>query len=181
MHLLAAGHVASSMRIALLPAALLLAGFDFVPPHKALAAPDPVFHAEDFFLGRTDGKGVVKQAFSKRSNLVVQGMGHVDGDGTLVLDQIVRRDGGTAEKRQWRIRKASPGRYTGTLTDARGIVSGEVRGNCLHLKYTLNRAGMSVDQYIYLQPGGRVALNRMTVKKIGITFATIEETIRRVG
>jgi hypothetical protein len=40
---------------------------------------------------------------------------------------------------------------------------------------------MSVDQYIYLQPGGRLALNRMSVNKIGITFATIEETIRRVG
>ena len=172
--------VQGRMRAFLLPAALLLAGFDFVPPHKELARPDPVFRAEEFFLGRTQSSGKAKQAFSRAKTLAVQSVGHAEPDGTLVLDQVVHRQDNPPERRQWRIRRLPGGRYSGTITDAKGPVTGEVRGNCLHLRYTVARGGLSVDQYLYLQPGGRTAANRMTFRKLGITFATVEEVIRRV-
>ncbi|MGE5723185.1 MAG: DUF3833 family protein [Sphingomonadales bacterium] len=169
------------MRILLLPVALLLAGFSFVPPHHDLAAGAPVFVPEDFFIGRTVGKGEIRGAFSGRTAVDEQGVGRVDGDGTLVLDQHVQRAGHPPEQRQWRIRKTGAGRYAGTLTDARGPVTAEVNGNCLHLRYTIAKGNLAADQYLYLQAGGRVAINRMTVRRFGLTFATVEETIRRVG
>ena len=55
-----------------------------------------------------------------------------------------------------------------------------MRGNRLHLAYKMKN-GMGVEQWIYLQPGGQVALNRMRVTKFGVPVATLEETIRKQG
>ena len=181
MQLIPPRRVAPEMRLLFLAAAWLTATSAFDPPHKALAAPEPVFRAEEFFLGRTEGKGTIKQAFSRRSEMVVQSFGHVDPDGTLILEQRIRRGKNPPDQRQWRITKLAGGRYAGTISDARGPVAGEVQGNCLHLSYTMARGGMRTDQYIYLQAGGRVAINRMTIRKLGLTFATVEETIRKIG
>lgn len=169
------------MRILILPLGLLVAGFAFVPPHAELAAPSPAFKAEQFFAGRTVGKGVIKSAFKPRASLSVESVGRVESDGTLVLDQRVERTGKPAEQRQWRIRKLAGGRYSGTLTGALGPVTGEVKGNCLHLRYKMKKGGFQASQYIYLQPGGRTALNRMSIHKLGVRVATVEETIRRAG
>ena len=72
-----------------------------------------------------------------------------------------------------------PNRFTGTITDARGPVTGEVAGNVLHLRYR-TAENLSVEQRITLHPGGRSAHNRMVFKRFGITVARYEETIRRV-
>ena len=58
-------------------------------------------------------------------------------------------------------------------------VAGDVNGNCLHLTYPM-KGGMKVEQRIYLQPGGKTALNRMTVSKLGITVAHLNETISKL-
>ena len=81
-------------------------------------------------------------------------------------------------KRTWVIHETAPGRYAGTLTDAKGPVTGSSEGNVLHLAYTM-KGGFGVDQWLYLQPGGKVALNRMKVSKLGITVAKLDETIRK--
>jgi uncharacterized protein DUF3833 len=171
----------SPMRLLMLPLAFLSMGADFVPAHRDLARPAPNFVAEDFFAGRTEGNGIVKGALTRQTALKVRGAGHIERDGTLVLDQRIERQGSRPEQRQWRIRKLGPNRYAGTLSDAHGPVMGEVRGNCLHLRYRLAKGNMAAEQFIYLQPDGRTALNRMTVRKLGITVARIEETIRKVG
>lgn len=164
------------MRIAiLLP--LVLAGC--AAGRSELARPGPVFSAERFFAGHTEGQGQLKIALSGAKGFNVHGDGEVEADGTLVLGQLVEREGKDPERREWRIRRDGAG-YSGTLSDAKGIVRGEVRGNALHLRFTMTN-GMNAEQWIYLQPGGRVALNRMTVKKFGVTVASIEETIRKTG
>ena len=169
------------MRVFLIPAALLLAAFSFAPPHRQLAASAPVFQPEHFFLGRTEGRGTIKSKFARPGTLVVRSNGHVEKDGTLVLAQTVERPGEPVESRLWRFRKAGAGIYRGTITNAVGPVTGEVSGNCLRLRYKMKRGGLHAEQHIYLQPGGRSAFNRMTVKKFGLTVATVEETIRKLG
>jgi hypothetical protein len=171
----------AAVRLFLLPSALLLAGFSFAPPHRELAAGGPVFEPEKFFLGRTEGKGMIHGPFARRSGVDEVGVGHVEPDGTLVLDQRVHREGHAPDQRQWRIRKIGPGRYSGTLTDARGPVTADVQGNCLRLRYTIAKGNLAAENYLYLQPDGQSAVNRMTVRKFGLTFATVEETIRRVS
>ena len=159
----------------------LLGGFSFTPPHREFAKPAPLFKAEEFFIGRTEGKGTIKGPLSKLTSLADTGVGHIEHDGTLVLDQRVQRGDQPVETRQWRIRKQRDGSYAGTLSDAKGPIVAEINGNCLHVKYVIAKGSYGAEQYVYLQPGGRVAINRMIIRKFGLTVATVEETIRKVG
>jgi citrate synthase len=149
------------------------------PLGAELAAPAPVFSVERFFGGRTQGEGALKIMLKAAQPLHVEGRGSVDPDGTLILDQMVKRGGRAAQKRQWRFRSTGPGRYKGTLTDAGGPVNGDVSGNRLHLSYPM-KGGGTIEQWIYLQPDGRTALNRMVVRKFGMAVAHVEETIRKL-
>lgn len=151
-------------------------------PHPAsLDAPAPVFDPVRFFTGRTVGSAELKVIFSAPKRVAVQGLGHVDPDGTLVLDQRVDQEGKRPRTREWRLREVAPGRYAGTLTDAEGPVRADVHGNRLHLRYRMKDGGLEVEQWIYLQPGGREALNRMSISKFGIGVGRLEETIRKIG
>lgn len=168
------------MRILSLLPLLLVPGCVGVPPHADLAAPQPVFAPAAFFAGRTEGQARLKVIFGGTRPVHVIGEGRVTPDGTLVLDQVVTQAGKPAKRREWRIRETAPGRYGGTLTDASGPVVGEVTGNCLHLSYSM-RGGVQAEQWIYLQPGGATALNRMSITKFGIPVARLAETITKAG
>jgi hypothetical protein len=135
--------------------------------------------AERFFVGRTEGSGTVHVMLSGRHNVRVHSRGRIDRSGALVLDQIVEEEGKRPRNRTWRLVRAGRNRITGTITDARGPVTGEISGNVLHLRYRAAE-GPSVEQRITIQPGGRTAVNRMTFRRFGLTVATVEETIRRV-
>jgi hypothetical protein len=160
-------------------AAVALAGCGSASPSPELAAPRPLFRAEQFFAGRTEGRGSLKVMFKDTQQVRVEGIGRAEPDGTLVLDQIVRRGTIKPQKRQWRIRPVGQGRYEGTLTDATGPVRGEVTGNLFHLRYPM-KGGVNAEQWIYLQPDGRTALNRMRITKLGVTVGRLEETIRKI-
>ena len=152
-----------------------------LPPQPAgLASRASGFSPESFFAGKTEGVGTVRVAGSGRHALHVLGTGRVETDGALLLDQLVDEDGKPPEQREWRIRRVSPGRYAGTLSDAAGPVAGEIDGNMLHLRFRM-AGGLDAEQRLYLQRDGRTAINRMTVRKLGLVVAVIEETIRKVG
>ena len=76
-----------------------------------LAAPTPLFRAEQFFEGRTAGQGTLEIVFKDPQPIKVSGYGRTEPDGTLVLDQVVSRGNRAPERRQWRIRPDGPGRY----------------------------------------------------------------------
>lgn len=153
------------MPIALLLAALLL-GQPAMTPH------------ERFFVGRTEGTGTVRVILSGSHAVRDETIGRIERDGTLVLDQVVREEGKPARRRTWRMRRSGANRIAGTITDARGPVTGELEGAVLHLRYR-SVEGPSVEQWITLSPGGRSAHNRMVFRRFGMTVATVEETIRR--
>ena len=160
-------------------ASLALAACVSAPPDARLEAPAPAFDAVRFFDGRTRGEGELKTALSRARAVHVAGSGHVEADGTLVLDQSVAREGAKPERREWRIRPDGHGRYTGTLSDAAGTVTGETVGNRLHLAFPM-KGGLRAEQWLYLQPDGQTAINRMTIRKFGVPVAALRETIRRV-
>ncbi|MFD1612164.1 DUF3833 family protein [Sphingomonas tabacisoli] len=167
----------ASAKFALL--ALALVGCSAAQRGAEMARPEPFFDVVAFFNGRTMGDGRVKILFSSAERLRVDGQGHRDPDGTLVLDQQVRRGDRKIQSRQWRMRPIGGGRIAGTLSDASGPVSGDVRGNVLHLSYPM-KDGTKVEQWIYLQTGGQLAVNRMNISKFGLTVATIDEAIRKL-
>jgi hypothetical protein len=140
-----------------------------------LARPAPVFDPVAFFTGHTRGVGTLKIVFSGPKQTLVEGHGHREGD-TLVLDQRVKKGDEAATTRQWRLRPAGNGRWTGTLTDASGPVTAEVSGNRLHIDFAM-KGGTHAEQWLYLNARGDVATNRMVVTKFGIPVASLDETI----
>jgi hypothetical protein len=148
-------------------------------PRLARPAPAPHFAAIDFFTGQTEGRATVKVIMRKRQPVAVHGMGRVESDGTLVLDQIVEEAGKAPRKRQWRIRETSPDHYAGTLSDATAGVTGVTKGDRLTLRFTM-KGGFRAKQLLTLRPDGRSAHNVLVVRKFGVTVAVLDEVIERV-
>jgi hypothetical protein len=134
---------------------------------------------ERFFVGHTQGEGRVSVMLSGSHSVRVHSRGRMDRGGALILDQRVEEEGKPARNRVWRLVRSGTNRLTGTLSDARGPVAGELDGNVLHLTYRLAE-GPSVEQWITFAANGRTAHNRMTFRRFGMRVATVEETIRRV-
>lgn len=144
-----------------------------------IAATAPDFDAIRFFSGRTHGEGRLKVVLHPGDDVHVDGDGRVEPDGTLILDQIVTRGDRPPQPRQWRLRRVAPGRYQGTLTDARGAVVGETIGNRLHLAFK-SREGFDVEQWLTLGAGGRHAANHLVARRFGVVVATLDEDIVKV-
>lgn len=156
----------------LTPLALLLlaAAPDAAPP------PDPIA----FFVGHTEGVGDMKIVMRPAYAMAVHGLGRVDADGAIVVDQRVEEDGKPPHQREWRLRLTAPGRYAGTLTDAAGPVAGEMIGGRLRLSFRM-KGGLAAEQWIGFDPDGRTAHNVMRIRKQGMVVARLDETIRRTG
>ena len=156
-------------------AAALLATLPSAAPAQSPAARgfDPVA----FFAGRTTGEGRLKKLFSSAQATHVSGRGRIEG-GVLVLDQNVTIAGEKQRDRQWRLRAVSPGHWAGSLSDARGPVNASAAGAVLTIAYTSNE-GMGIVQSVTLAADGRSARNLMKVRKLGMTVATLDETITR--
>ncbi|UAJ12330.1 DUF3833 family protein [Glacieibacterium megasporae] len=141
-------------------------------------APVPTFDPIAFFAGPTQGHGSLAVAFSGSKPTLVEGHGVVEADGSLRLEQTVRVGDKAATRRTWHLYRVAAGRYSGTLSDAKGPVSGDGTGNQLHLSFAM-RGGLQAEQFLYLQPGGQVARNRMVIRKLGVPVASLDETIFR--
>lgn len=151
--------------------ALLLAAAAQAPPRF-----DPI----RFFTGRTEGTGRLKVVLRRGHPVRVHGRGRVAPDGALLLDQTVDEEGKPPRTRQWRIRRTAPGRYAGTLTDARGPVTVESIGNRLHIRFKQASGGVAIEQWLTLALDGRSARNRLVARKLGIAVAHLDETIRKL-
>ncbi len=144
---------------------------------RGVAATTPRFDAIDFFDGHHEGVGILKIAMREPSATRVHGSGHRDGD-SLMLVQRVEQGGKPDRRRTWRLTRVASDRWEGTLTDAKGPVVATARGNALDIAYE-GEAG-AIRQTIRLDPDGRVAHNHLTVRKLGVIVAVLEETIRKI-
>jgi len=142
---------------------------------QAPVAPGP----EHFFVGRTESTGTVSIILSGRHTVRDRSIGRIERGNTLILDQIVEEEGKPVRRRSWRLVRTADNRITGTISDARGPVTGEVRGNVIRLRYQ-SVEGPSVEQRITLDSAGRLALNHMTFRRLGIILATVDSLIRKV-
>jgi hypothetical protein len=146
----------------------------------AAAAAPPAAGPEHFFVGRTEGAGTVQMTIGGSHKVRDVSRGRLDRSGALILDQMVYEEGKPARRRSWRLVRSGPNRVSGTISDAIGPVTGDIRGNVLHLKYQAREASARVEQWITLHPGGRSASNRMVFKKFGFKAATLNSTIRKL-
>jgi len=159
-----------TMTSALLALLLLAAAPPLAEPGAAL---------ERFFTGRTEGAGTVHVILAGRHAVRDRARGRIERGNVLILDQVVEEEGKPRRSRIWRLVRGAGNRITGSISDARGPVTGEVAGNVLRLRYRMAE-GPSVEQSITLHPNGRTATNRMTFRRFGMRVATMESVIRRV-
>jgi hypothetical protein len=146
----------------------------------ALLAPAAGVSAlERFFIGTTEGSGRVEMIVGGSHAVRDRSRGRFDAGGALLLDQLVEEEGKPARRRAWRLVRADGNRISGTISDVRGPVAGELAGDTLHLRYRLLE-GPSVEQWITLLPGGRSARNRMTFHRFGLKVASVRSEIKRL-
>lgn len=142
---------------------------------QAAAAQGP----EQFFVGRTESMGTVSVVMSGRHAVRDRSRGRVERGNILILEQHVEEQGKPARSRTWRLVRTADNRIAGTISDARGPVTGEVSGNVIHLRYQ-SIEGPAVEQWITLDPGRRTAQNRMVFRRFGMTLATVTSVIRKM-
>ena len=138
----------------------------------------PAFDPLVFFAGHTEGDGHLHVILSHVRDVRVHGTGEIAADGSLRLVQMVEQQGKPPERRQWLIRQAGPGRYAGTLTDARGPIGADVERGRLRIRFHTTN-GYSAEQWLVLAPDGQSARNHMTFRKLGLVVATLDERIAR--
>jgi hypothetical protein len=143
------------------------------------AAPAPA-SPEQFFSGRTEGSGIARMTIGGSHKVRDVTFGRLDKSGALFLDQTIYEEGKPARRRTWRLARSGPNRIAGSISDANGPVTGDIRGNVLHIKYQTRAEKANVEQWITLHPNGRTASNRMIFRKWGLKAATLESTIRKL-
>jgi len=143
-------------------------------PAAGAASLDPVA----FFVGNSHGEGQLHQLLGKPRFVRVVSAGRPQPGGALLLTQRIAEEGKAPRTREWIMRPAGPGRYTGTLTDAVGLVEVTIAGPRAQVRYTMKK-GLKVRQELALQPDGLTVLNRLEVFKLGVRVAWLDETIRK--
>lgn len=170
-------------RPALLAAALAFSGcltaHPRVPPTPRPPGA-PAFAPDAFFAGHTRGLGVLHVRLRSPELLCVNGYGEAQPDGTFRLDQTITRPDGSADRRTWTMRRASPTTWTARLTDAEGEVTATVEGDELLIRYRIGSPNVTMRQRLVLQPDGQTALNLATVSAVvGVPVARLVEQIQK--
>ena len=160
--------------MALVPIAVAAAAMSI---GKANAAPhnDPL----RFFEGRTESvstvKVIAKKPFLSRSI----GRGEMEPDGTLHLVQRVEEEGKPPFDRRWRISQVGPGRFSGTMSEAKGPVTIEEVEGGYRFQFKM-KGSVSVEQWLTPMPDGKSAHSEITIRKFGITVGHSEGTVRKL-
>jgi hypothetical protein len=157
---------------------LALAGCPSPLPLDKLADTPPRFDPIAFFTGRTASWGVVENRSGEPTGRVVtESVGSPDGADGLTMVQRLTFEDGTAEQREWHLRRTAPQRYEATANDMIGVAVGETFGRTFHWRWVLDRKdgpSVTLEQWMYLMDGGTM-VNRTAISKLGIVLATVTE------
>lgn len=176
-------------RALLLGAAALPAACATAP--ETFAPHGPPFAPEAFFAGHLRSAGLFADRLGRvRSWFTAELRGAWDG-GTLTFDETFTYEDGWTDRRRWALRRAGPGRWSGTATDAVGPVTAEEAGNAFHLRHTLDlplRGGgtrrLGFDQW-FVRVAPDQALSRAAVRLVlpvgAVGVGTAQVAFRRVG
>ncbi|HEU0311121.1 MAG TPA: hypothetical protein VFR36_07890 [Sphingomicrobium sp.] len=132
-----------------------------------------------FFEGRTESIATIKLIMKKPYQSRSIGRGDIQPDGSLLLVQRVEDEGKPPHDRRWHIREIEPGRFTGTMSEAKGPVTIDEVGGRYRFRFKM-KGNVSVEQWVTPMPGGRAATTTVTIRKMGITVGQSEGTIRKL-
>ena len=109
--------------------------------------------------------------------VTMESEGEPDGKGGIILRQTIREGAKPPRQNRWSLRPTSATTLTGSASNSPGPIRGRLSGNRLWLSYAM-KGGMKAEQTLTLQPGGSV-ISRMTIKRLGIKVAHVEELITK--
>jgi hypothetical protein len=145
------------------------------PSASAASIDDPL----KFFEGRTESIGTVRLAMKKPFRSRAIGRGQIRADGTLDLVQRVEDDGEQPRERRWRIRQVAPGRYSGTMSEAKGPVIVEQVGGRYRFRFRM-QGSVAVEQWLTPMPDGRSAKSNVIIRKYGLRVGGSDAVIRKL-
>ena len=143
---------------------------------QASAPPEDPIH---FFEGRTESLGTVKIAMKKPFKSRAIGKGEIKPDGTLDLVQRVEDDGRPPRNRHWKMKRIAPGRYSGTMSEAKGPVNVEEIDGRYRFRFRME-GSVSVEQWLTPARDGRSAKSNSTFRKFGILVGRSDAVIRKL-
>lgn len=161
------------MRAAAFAVAMSLA---MTPSQSAVAAEDPLH----FFEGRTESIGTVRLVMKKPFRSKAIGIGEIRPDGSLVLVQRVYDQGEQPRERRWHMRRVGPGRYSGTMTEAKGPVIVEEIDGKYRFRFRMD-GSVSVEQWLIPSTDGRSARSKVTIRKYGIQVGSSNAVINKLN
>lgn len=162
------------LRLVLAPLILIAA-----VPGAALAAVQPPIDPFTFYEGLTDTTGTLKVMMHSPVHTHCISRGELRPDGSLSLVQRVEDEGKAPYLRHWLVRQVSPGHFVGTMSQATGPVAIDQIGNRYRFRFAMS-GGLSVEEWLAPQPGGRTATSSITVHKYGIPVATSQDVVRKI-
>ena len=132
-----------------------------------------------FFEGRTESIGTVKIAMKKPFRSRALGKGEILSDGTLHLLQRVEDQGQLVRERRWTIHKVAPGRYSGTMSEAKGPVTIEEVDGRYRFRFRMD-GNVFVEQWLIPAENWRSAASKVTIRKYGIQVGRSDAVIRKL-
>ena len=161
------------MFLAFLPLALV-SGSIAINPLQASRPTDPL----RFFEGRTEYVSTMKLVAKKPYRSRTLGHGEIDSDGALHLVQKVHDEGKPVHERRWHMRQVAPGRFAGTMSEARGPVTVDEVNGRYRFRFRL-KGGVSIEQWL-TPVSNSAARSRLTVRKLGIPVGKSDGMIRKL-
>lgn len=165
----------TKVAFAMLPLALVAAAA--VP---AIGKPSAVQDPLRFWEGRTQSESTVKIVMKAPFRTRSIGRGKIKADGSLDLVQRVEESGKPPHERRWHIRQVAPGRYSGTMSEAKGPVTIDEVGGRFRFRFRM-AGNVAVEQILTPLPGGRSATSKITIRKLGVTVGRSEGTVRKLS
>jgi hypothetical protein len=132
-----------------------------------------------FFEGRTESVSTVKLMMKKPFRSRSIGRGVIKPDGSLELVQEVEENGEPTKVRRWKIRRVGPGRFSGTMTEARGPVTIEEVAGRYRFRFKM-KGDLSVEQWLTPTASGLSGHSVLTIKKFGMKVGSSEGRIRKL-
>ena len=132
-----------------------------------------------FFTGHTRTENVLRVVLHKPVPLIVESVGGKGDKGDFVLIDTVHEGDKPVQMRKWIMRSAGPNHMTGTLTDAVSPVDLVVEGDTAIIRYKM-KGGLNIEQRMQLQRDGKTLSNHVVAKKLGIRFARVDGTVRKL-
>lgn len=162
---------------------ILLASCGAPPSVRDFADTAPALDPVAFFTGNVRSWGVMERSGAPTAVVTTDCVGEMAGD-SLRMTQVLQIGDDKPVTRQWRMRRAGPGRYAAVANDMVGTAEGEASGRAFHWTWTLatspgNRLrNVTMDQWWYLLDDGTM-LNRTRIRKLGVTLAEVTEHFAR--